>query len=289
MHKLALFFVSFFWGVSFIFTKQYLEVIHPLLFTAWTFLLAGGIFFILAKGRSKQPLTFRLREGMILGVFLFFLEAPQMIGLSETSAANTAFITSLGILLIPLAEWVIYRRAVTLYTWLALLVAGFGLYYLTGGIGVMNRGDAWVILAALGCMLYMVYSDHYEKEERSDLFVLCTQQFLTVGLLALGMAFLTQVSIVVIPSHLYMPLVYLTLFFTFVPYLLIQWAERYASEVEVTFYGILEPVIGGIAAWTIGRESPTLMMVIGGILVIGALIVSETRKVVLTPVRTDGR
>ncbi|KKW19211.1 MAG: hypothetical protein UY63_C0018G0032 [Parcubacteria group bacterium GW2011_GWA2_51_10] len=75
-----------------------------------------------------------------------------------------------------------------------------------------------------------------------------------------------------------MPLIWLTLFFTIVPYFFVQFAERYADEIEATFYGILEPLIGGVAAWTIGAESFTYVTVVGGILIVLALFVSEYHR-----------
>lgn len=287
MYRWALFFVSFFWGISFIFIKPYLTVIHPLVFTAWSFLLSAGLFFLLSRGWSKETWSFRLHEGVILGILMFCLQAPQMVGLSETSAANTAFITSFGILLIPLAERVLYRKMVTSHTWGALLVACLGLYYLTGGVIGFGRGDMWVFFAAIGCMLYMVYSDHCEKEKRSDFLVLCTQQSLTAGFLSLCVLAVFGVPLPIPSSAIIFPIVFLAIPFFFVPFLLIQWAERYASEVEITFYSILEPVIGGLAAWTIGHESPTLAMIVGGVLVVGSLIISEVRKFTVLPVISE--
>lgn len=275
---IALFAVSLLWGASFVFTKGYLDVVHPVLFTAYAFLASGAVFLLISLALRKS-ITFRLREGVLLGVCLFFLEVPQMIGLAATTAANTAFITSVGILLVPFLKWLLYRHPVRLTTGLMLAVACAGVFFLTGGIRSFGAGDAWIALSAAGLMLYMVLTDHFEKEAGSATLVLCAQQFLTVGALALlaGAAFGLPFGLKTVDGS-WMPLVALTFAFTLVPYLLLQWAERYASEIEVTFYSILEPLIGGIAAWTIGMERATPLMILGGMLIIGALAVSESHR-----------
>lgn len=274
--RIALFFVSLLWGLSFVFTKGYLEIMNPIVFTGYSFLACGLIFLLILRFQKKK-FRFRLREGIILGVFLFLMEGPQMIGLSETTAANTAFITSLGILLIPLLEWALYGHRIKRGTIVALLCALVGIHYLTGGINSFNMGDMWVVVAAIGCLFYMVVLDHYEKEKNSSLAVLCAQQFITVGVVSLVAAYLVNAPFGVTGAgiELWWPFIWITVVFNLIPYLLLQWAEKYADEVQVTFYSILEPLIGGLAAWTIGAEFANPSMVAGGALIIVALIISE--------------
>ncbi len=207
------------------------------------------------------------------------MEASQNIGLSKTTAANTAFITSLGILLIPFLEWLIYKHKIKLVTFIALAIAFLGMHLLTGGIQYFNEGDIWIVIAAIGCLFYMVYSEHFEKEEKSDMAVLCAQQFLTVGFISLLASLILKAPLgLQTADGSWMPLIVLTFSFYFIPYILLQWAERYADEVKITFYSILEPLIGGAAAWTIGAEKATVSMVFGGALIIFALILSEFHR-----------
>lgn len=273
--RIALFFVSFLWGTSFVFTKGYLEVMNPLVFTGYSFLLSG-LFFLVVVRYQKKRFAFRLREGIILGILLFFMEGPQMVGLSQTTAANTAFITSLGILLIPILEWLVYKRPVKRATILALVIAFLGIHLLTGGVEQFSQGDLWVVLAALGTLFYMVALDHYEKEKNSTMMVLCAQQFIVVGIVSLAAAYVSSAPFgITDPAGSWWPFVWLTIIFTLIPYLLLQWAERYANEVQITFYSILEPLIGGAAAWTIGAELASPSMMMGGALIVLALIISE--------------
>ena len=267
--------VSLLWGVSFVFTKRYLEVIDPIVFTAYSFLVAGIILGLISKVKGRK-LLFRIREGILLGFFLMLLELPQMIGLSKTTAANTAFITAIGILFVPFLARIIYGHRIDKFTWLALVTAFLGVNLLTGGISSFNQGDLWISLSAFGALLYVVFSEHFEKEKHSDFISLCSQQFLAVGIISILVAFFADAHFgLKTPGASWMPLLWLTLIFTIVPYILLQSAEKYATESEITFYGVLEPLIGGLAAWTIGLETATPVMVLGGITIVLSLFISE--------------
>ncbi|KKW19212.1 MAG: Permease, partial [Parcubacteria group bacterium GW2011_GWA2_51_10] len=151
------------------FTKRYLEFIDPITFTAYTFLAAGFVFLIVTLVRG-HGITFRFREGFLLGILIFFLEVPQTIGLSQTTAANTAFITAIGMLFIPFLTYLLYRHPIHPSTWLALATAFVGIELLTGGIVSFNSGDLWVTLAAVGCLFYIVFTEHFEKEKKAILY-----------------------------------------------------------------------------------------------------------------------
>ena len=276
--RIALFSVSFLWGISFVFTKGYLDVLNPITFTAYTFLVLGFLFLAIVLFKGKK-FSFRLREGVLLGAMLFLLEAPQTIGLSQTTAANTAFITALGILLIPFLERALYGHKIKFVTLFALAIAFGGMHLLTGGIQHFNEGDMWVVVAAVGALFYMVFSEHFEKEKKSDMSVLCAQQFLAVGAISLLVAFISKAPLgLQTADGSWLPFIYLTVFFSVIPYILLQWAERYADEVKITFYSTLEPLVGGMAAWTIGAEIATPSMVFGGALIVLALMLSEYRR-----------
>lgn len=276
--KTALFLVSFLWGTSFVFTKQYLEVIDPVTFTAYTFLISG-FFLLLVNVLRGKKIAFRFREGLLLGIFIFFLEVPQTIGLSQTTAANTAFITAVGMLFIPFLTYLLYKHPIHGSTWVALLTAFVGVNLLTGGIHAFNQGDLWVVAAAIGCLFYIVFTEHFEKEKGSDVISLCTQQFLVVGVVSFLAAIISGSDLGLKSAQAsWVPLIWLTILFTLIPYLLLQFAERFADELDTTFYGVLEPLVGGAAAWTIGAEAVTMPMIVGGVLIVLALILSEYHR-----------
>jgi drug/metabolite transporter (DMT)-like permease len=59
------------------------------------------------------------------------------------------------------------------------------------------------------------------------------------------------------------------LVFTTIPYVIIQWASRYADEMIATIYdGVVEPLTGAILSWIIFKDATTVLQVVGGMIMI---------------------
>lgn len=263
------------WGWSFIYAKALLEYIDPIFLTGTTFLLSG-VLFLLYCTLSGRSLVFRWREGLILGGLLCLVEMAQTIGLSQTTAANTVFISGLGVLTVPFLERIFFKKKVPLIIWFAVVMSLVGLYFLTGGPNEIGQGDLWVFLCALGVGAYLIATSRFEKEKKSDIYVLCAQQFLSVGIFASMTSFLLGTFELSSLEPFWQEFLILSFFATLLPYTFIQYAEEYLTTFQITFISSLEPFVGGLLAWTYGREPHTALMVAGGIIMACASLVAET-------------
>ncbi len=144
MPRLALLLTTIIWGSTFPATKAALEQIPPVSFLLLRFLL-GTLLVLLWFGINRHPLH---RDRNILAasalttVFLFLGYLLQTVGLQHTSASNSAFLTALYVIFVPLILMRIDRRVV-----LATAIAVVGLWLLVKPNRSMNLGD----LMTLGC------------------------------------------------------------------------------------------------------------------------------------------
>ena len=144
MPRLALLLTTVIWGATFPATKAALEQIPPLSFLLLRFLL-GTLLVLLWFGINRHKLH---RDRNILAasalttVFLFLGYLLQTVGLQHTSASNSAFLTALYVIFVPLILMRIDRRVV-----LATAIAVVGLGLLVKPNRSMNLGD----LMTLGC------------------------------------------------------------------------------------------------------------------------------------------
>ena len=219
---------------------------------------------------ERSPLTYRLKEGILVGLLLAGLEILQMVGLQLSTSADTVFISNLGMLLIPYGGWLLFKHKVSKQNNVALLLAIVGMYYLVGGVGGFGWGQLFLLLSAALMALYFLYLEKYGAEKKSHLLALLVQQFFTTTvvcalvILFIGDSFTVSNSIVV-------PLLWQVVVFTTVPYILVQWASRYADEMIAAVYdGVVEPLIGGIVSWGFFLEPATRANVMGGILMVVA-------------------
>ncbi len=272
--KYAILIVAILWGSSFAFQKEVLESMHPVLFTFLNFFITGLLFLIYSL-ITKKNLLYRLSEGVLLGVCVTAMELTQMWGLHISSAANTSFISNLGMLFIPYLGYIVYRHKVTLLDTVTLCIAGVGMYFLVGGINGVGYGDIFLFASAFFMSLYFLLSQRYEGESGVHMSVLCAQQFMTVSCI-------TAVMMLVYPAFRtasYEGATYfvaLILIFTALPYALIQWSSKYSNEMMVSMYdGVIEPLIGGVVAWVVFFEATSPLQVAGGLLMVAAFAISS--------------
>ncbi len=144
MPRLALLLTTFIWGATFPATKAALEQIPPLSFLFLRFLLGAALvwlWFAAARhplARTKATLT----AGAVATVFLFLGYVLQTVGLHHTSASNSAFITALYVIFVPL---ILRRFDVRVLS--ATTIATIGLWLLVKPSADVNLGD----LLTLGC------------------------------------------------------------------------------------------------------------------------------------------
>ena len=148
------------WGASYAVQKPLLDHIDPVVFTFWNFFLSGILFFGYALIK-RIPLTFRWREGIVLGFFLCGMEILEMVGLHMTSSARTVFLTNVGMLIIPYVGWIFFKDRVKVEDGLAIAIAILGMYMLVGGVRGFSWGDAILLLSAFSSAFYFIYSEFF--------------------------------------------------------------------------------------------------------------------------------
>jgi drug/metabolite transporter (DMT)-like permease len=144
MPRLALLLTTFIWGATFPATKAVLEHTPPFSFLFLRFLLGallvGGGFLLWRIRLRREPAV--LRASAIATCWLFLGYALQTVGLNYTTASNSAFITALYVVLVPLILRRFARRV-----WVATGIATVGLWLLVQPSASGNLGD----LLTLGC------------------------------------------------------------------------------------------------------------------------------------------
>jgi drug/metabolite transporter (DMT)-like permease len=251
--------------------------------TSIRFLLAGLAMFAIVRAKGVPIVRRGLIDGLWLGLVLVLIFWLQTDGMRYTTTAKSGFITGLYVLFTPLVALAVGRR-VKLASALGALVATYGLYllvHLPGGIlSGWNRGDVETLLCAIICGVHMVMMDHFTH--RSQSWLLAGTQVLTTGVVSLIIALFvpapygfqhlgaTLAQWPVLGAMLYMALG--STVFAF-------WGQAVAqtklgpTEAAVLF--CIEPVLAAcLSVWWL-KESMTARQVLGGGLIVLAMIVAE--------------
>jgi drug/metabolite transporter (DMT)-like permease len=180
MPRLALLLTTLIWGATFPATKAALDQIPPLSFLFLRFFLGAALvagWFVLAARPLRRGRTVLQASG-IATVFLFLGYVLQTAGLQYTSASNSAFLTALYVIFVPL----ILRR----FEWrvvLATAIATSGLWLLVKPSGTMNVGDLMTIGCAIAFAGHIVCLEQFTRRFDAPSLLLWQMAAMTVLLL----------------------------------------------------------------------------------------------------------
>lgn len=197
-----------------------------------------------------------------------------MMALTMTSVANVLITQSLGPVITAVLAWVVLKRPVQARTWLAIVVAacGIGLMYVFD-ISELRGAALLGVLLALGVPI--AAATNWIILQRAggkglDLSVSVLLGGTLSALVTLPMAMPFQATV-----HDLLLLALLGVFQLGLPCVLVVRTTRALTAPELSLLGLLEVIFGILQAWLFASEQPSLMTLVGGVLVLGALAANE--------------
>lgn len=147
---------------SWIFSKEAVLLMPPLLFMAIRFTLAGSLLAITGRRQLKRLARDQLFRGIRVGLVFGIAMSCWITGLFLTdNVGEGAFLTSLGVVFVPIISRIVFKEAQPLSTWLALPVAISGLALLSLKNGFRPEpGQLFFVMAAAIFALYFTLNTH---------------------------------------------------------------------------------------------------------------------------------
>ena len=254
------------WGFAFVAQKTGMDYFGPFMFSAIRFVIGATCLVLLLRWFGGDKLN---RDGVLMGVtmgvVLTFGAMLQQIGIVETSAGKSGFITAIYILLVPVFLSFSGQR-LSLQIWPAAFLVLIGLYLLSikkGDFGSVNRGDIWVLSSAVFWAIHIILIEKAVKNH--DPLRLSIVQFYVCAVLSLMGAFTyEEVVLTDVLSGLksgYIEIAYASIASVAIAYTLQVFAQRSVPSHQAALILSLEAVfavIGGI--WLLGEELTTRML-----------------------------
>lgn len=269
MPRLALLLTTLIWGATFPATKVVLEQLPPLSFLFLRFCLGA---FLVVVGMLLLGFPFRrepcvLRASAIATVWLFLGYLLQTVGLWYTTASNSAFITALYVVFVPLVLRRFGRRV-----WLATSIAMGGLWLLVKPAIAMNVGD----LLTLGCAV--AFAAHIACLERFTREVDAPSLF-TLQMVAMAVIFFPAMMLEGAPAESFAPTAALLVGLGITgglatgAFAVQVWAQRLIPAQQVALVFASEPVYAAWLSWYFLGESLDLQGWIGSGLIVAAIVI----------------
>ena len=232
-------------------------------------LMALGFAVLLAVFQRRRPRPLWRRVGPAdLGAGVLFAANSVLFvaAITHTAVANALLVIAAVPLATAFIARVVLGERVARRTWIAIAGALFGLGLiladgLAGGGGLLGEFFAFCVIFSLGGYFTVLRSGRATNP---------LPALILAGLLSAGLAALFADRLVLaaasVPYALLLGLVVMPASFT-----LISIGPRYLPAAEVSLVMLLEAVLGGLWAWLILAEVPTVHAVLGGVLVLGSV------------------
>ena len=275
------------WGTAFVAQRVGMEHIEPLTFTASRMVLAAvavGLVALLTAKRGNAParspgMTAMARRqtllgGVCCGAFLAVASIFQQMGVVYTTAGKAGFITAMYMLLVPVINFLLFKKRNTWLVWLAVLVGVAGMYLLcvTGDFR-LERGDMLVCVCAVLFSGHILCCDHFAP--LGDPVRLSAIQFATAAVISGAAAFLLETPTWAKVASAAVPILYCGIMSGGVGYTLQIIAQRYTDPTVASLLMSLESVFAAIAGALLLGERMAPRELAGCVVMFAAIVLVQ--------------
>ena len=273
--------VAIIWGCGFIGVEIALDAnMSAFLIMAFRFSIAAIVLLIVTFKKIKTIKKSEWIKGSIAGVFLFTGFYLQTIGQNLTTISNSAFITATYVIMVPFIAWIIAKqkpsRKIVVLAFAVLV--GVGVLTISPSQGFkLNIGDLLVLLSAMAFACHVAYVELAVSSSSPQIITFI--QISVAGLLSLIGLFLFDSSAIAVANYgVGLPAVlFLGLFSTCLCFFMQTSAQKRTSAAKVGIILSTEGFFGTLFSIVLGLEPLTMKIIVGGIIIITAVILTEVK------------
>lgn len=221
--------------------------------------------------------------GVLCGVALYFAMLCQQIGIAHTTVGKTSFITTMYIVIVPIAG-IAARQKPSAFSVPAILIAVLGFFFMciTEEFS-MTLGDALVLMCAGMYSMQILFISIYVKY--CDPIRLTLVQFASAATLGIiGMAIVGFPSGIAIKDTIW-EILYLGILSGTIGFTMQTAGQKYVSPSVATLIMSMESVVGLVGGIIFLHQIPTPREILGCLLVLVAVLLAqfEVHKTFLEP------
>ncbi|KAA0948555.1 DMT family transporter [Sporosarcina sp. ANT_H38] len=274
--EIGLIITAIIWGSGFVASAVSLEYYTPYQILAGRFLIGVTILCVLFYKRLKNIKRSTLIKGTILGLFLYIAFVLQTVGLQYTTPSKNAFLTAVNVVIVPFIGFLLYKRKIDMFELVGAVTALVGVAVLSLQLSSeINIGDLLTLGCAVGFAFHIFYTAKFVKDE--DPVLITIVQLVIAAVMAWIVVLFRGETTFTVESEGLLPLVYLGVFSTTIAYLMQTVAQKFITETKAAIILSTEAFWGTAFSVMILSEVMTTKMIIGAILILVAIIISETK------------
>ena len=274
---------TFIWGTTFIAQDTGMDNIGPFTFNFVRFFV--GFFavapFVLLFEKKKINEQIKAKRNKFykliipVGIFLFLATVLQQVSLLYTDVANSAFFTIFYVPMVPIIVYFLFSEKLHWSIWPSVFTCVIGGYLLSDiGDANIRFGDSLVLVGALFWALHIIYIGKIIDQFDLPFFIALLQNLLVAGLSFLLAAIFEEIDFSKIRLETF-EILYAGILSGGAAFALQLFGQRNISPVPAAIVMSLEGVFAAIAAWFILNQILGLNNIIGCVLILGAILLSQ--------------
>lgn len=273
------------WGTTFTVVKETTTKINPFLLSTArnsiaTILLI--LYLIFSKKLIKLKNIKSIIYGSTIGIILAIIYISQTFGLNYTTANNSAFISSVTVILIPIILIFIGKVVLNKKQVFSILIVMLGLYLLTikNGLISINTGDLITFGATFICALHIILSGIYVN--KTEFLSLIFYQFLSASLFSIigYIIFMPEIisSSLIQDSSTILRVLYLGILGTFFCFFVTVWCQQFIGSIFLALIFSMEPIFAGVTNYIVLDEKFSSKELLGAIVIFIGIIAYSISK-----------
>ena len=274
---------TFIWGTAFIAQDTGMDNIGPLTFNSSRFFVGFltilPFAILIEKNKIKKEIEKNsklfIKYLIFMGVSLFLGTFLQQAALQYTNIANAAFFTVFYVPFVPIILFIIYKEKVHWSIWPSIALCIVGVYLLTDfSDAEIMLGDTLVIFCSIFWALHIIFAGKFMQNFNIPVFYAALQAAFVFSL-SIFFAFLFEE---VILSNILLELnsiLYAGALSGGIAFTLQMYAQKNIEEAPAAIIYSLEGVFAAIAGWIILDQFLKFNNIIGCLLILYAVILSQ--------------
>lgn len=293
--NLLLLLTAVIWGTAFVFQRVGMDSIEPITFNAarmWLAAAAIGLVAVLTgkkkdlqaensgtgftdtRDKVQEPRRNTVLGGICCGSFLTAASLFQQMGVVYTTAGKAGFITAMYMLLVPIINFVFFKKKNTWLVWTGVLIGVFGMYLLCIKDGFsLTYGDTLVCICALLFSGHILCCDHFVQ--LGNPIQISAIQFTTTAMISSIIAWIVEAPSPEKIVSAAIPILYCGIVSGGIGYTLQMIAQKFTDPTIASLLMSLESVFAVIAGAILLGERMTSRELAGCIVMFAAIVLVQ--------------
>ena len=274
---------TFIWGTTFIAQDTGMDNIGPFTFNCVRFfvgfLAIAPFVFLFERKKINNQINNKTNKFLKLiipvGIFLFLGCIFQQVSLLFTDIANSAFFTIFYVLMVPIIVYFLFSERLHWSIWPSVLACVIGGYFLSDiGNATIRFGDSLVLIGALFWALHIIYIGKIINQFDLPFFIALMQNLIVATLSFILVIIFEEFDFSKIKLET-IEILYAGILSGGAAFAMQLFGQKNISAAPAAIVMSLEGVIAAIAAWVILNQILELNNIIGCLLILGGILLSQ--------------